>query len=80
MKTLRSYQLRTSRRTDADALSQQMVKLAQRKAETKYQCTGAEVNSFTVGYLSSLLAQVAAASPAAMKELAAAVNYAKENQ
>lgn len=80
MTYLRSYQLRTSRRTDADNLAKQMVALAQRKAETKYQCTGAEVNAFTVGYLSSLLAQVASTSPAAMKELAAALNYAKENQ
>lgn len=78
MKSLRSYQLQSSRRTDAGALAKQMVELAKAKAANKFGCTGFEVNSFTVGYLESLLAQVASASPASMKELAAALSYAKE--
>ena len=71
----------TSRRTDAQSLADQMVELAKARAESKYHCTRLEdQNAFALGYLNSLLAQVASASPAAMKELAKVVAYAKENQ
>lgn len=71
----------TSRRTDAQNLANQIVDLAKAKAETKFGCTRMEdQNAFALGYLNSLLAQVASASPAAMKELAKVVAYAKENQ
>ena len=71
----------TSRRTDAQNLANQIVDLAKAKAETKFDCTRMEdQNAFALGYLNSLLAQVAGASPAAMKELAKVVAYAKENQ
>jgi hypothetical protein len=73
--------LYTSRRTDAQSMADQLVKAVLHRAETKF--CGEDrlaINAFTVGYLNSLLATVAAQSPAGMKELASALKYAKENQ
>ena len=71
----------TSRRTDAQAMAKTMVQLAQAKAKNRFGCeTPLEANSFALGYMESLLCQVAAASPAAMKELEGALKYAKANQ
>lgn len=70
-----------SRRTDADALVSRMIVLAQAKAENRFGCVDrVEVQSFALGYLGSLLAQVAAMAPAALKELEGAVAYAEKNQ
>lgn len=67
------------RRTDAQYLSDQIMALTLKKAETKFGCkTTADQNAFTLGYFNSLLAQVASVSPAAMKELAAALKYSQE--
>ena len=71
----------TSRRTDANTMAQSMVTLAQAKAKNRFGCeTPLEANSFALGYITTLLAQVAAASPAGMRELEGALKYAKGNQ
>ena len=63
------------------AMAKAMVALAQAKAKNRFGCeTPLEANSFALGYMESLLCQVAAASPAAMKELEGALKYAKANQ
>ena len=75
--------LSISRRTDAQCMADQLVKAVLHRAETKFSLgpdDHAAINAFAVGYLNSLLATVAASSPAAMKELASALKYAKENQ
>ena len=64
------------RRTDADMLSTKVVELVKTRAETKFGCQGqTEVYPFTVGYLVSLLGQIAAQSPAGLRELESAVNF-----
>jgi hypothetical protein len=78
MKTLRSYDLQSSRRTDAQRMANEMVEMAKAKAVAKFGC--ADPEAFALGYLNSLLAQVASASPAAMRELESALGFAKENQ
>lgn len=75
----KSYTLANQRRTDAQYLADQIVALTMKKAETKFGCKSVEdQNAFTLGYMNSLLATVAAASPAAMKELASALKYSQE--
>lgn len=75
----KSYTLANQRRTDAQYLADQIVALTMKKAESKFGCKSVEdQNAFTLGYMNSLLATVAAASPAAMKELAAALKYSQE--
>jgi len=64
-----------SRRTDAQDLANRMVALGERRAK-ECGCAGQlEVNAFVVGWLKSTLAQVAATSPAALKELEGSVVY-----
>ena len=76
MRTLRSYDLQASRRTDAQNMANQMVELAKAKAVKQFGCQDPE--AFALGYINSLLASVASSSPAAMRELEAALKYAKE--
>ena len=76
-KFLAAYNRRQARRTKADALAAQVSKIAQDKAVTKYNCTEKDKFSFTAGYLTSMLATVAASSPAALKELEAFIAYAE---
>jgi hypothetical protein len=80
MLNLKGKQMRnTLRRTDAQRMANQIMNLAKAKAEAKFGCTSVEdQNAFALGYLNSLLAQVASSSPAAMKELAGALDFAKE--
>lgn len=76
----KSYTRTMERRTDAQYLADQIVALTMKKAESKFGCTTtADQNAFTLGYMNSLLASVAASSPAAMRELASALKYSKEN-
>ena len=64
------------RRTDADMLSTKVVEMVKSRAKTWYGCKeDAEVYPFTVGYLVSLLGQIAAQSPASLRELESAVNF-----
>ena len=66
---------RFNRRTDAQSLADRMVVLARTRAEA-FGCTEEyEINNFALGYMTSLLAQVAAVSPAAIKELQATVEW-----
>ena len=65
----------STRRTDAQALADRMVVLARTRAEA-FGCTEEyEINNFALGYMTSLLAQVAAVSPAAIKELQSTVDW-----
>jgi transcriptional regulatory protein LevR len=65
-----------SRRTDADHLAALTVDAIKARAVSKFNCQeDHEVMAFTTGYLSSLLAQVAAQSPAGLRELQSAVDY-----
>lgn len=64
-----------SRRTDAQDLANRMVEVAERKAKECGCKDGLEVNAFVVGWLKSTLAQVAATTPAALKELEGSVVY-----
>ena len=70
---------KTSRRTDAQTVTDTLVVLARDVKAPKYQCLGEyEKSAFALGYMSSVLAQVAASSPAAMRKLQEVLQYAKE--
>lgn len=68
---------RTQRRTDAQRLTNKLFRLIESKTFTKYGIADdrAAQLAFTAGYINSLLSQVAASSPAALKELEESVNY-----
>ena len=64
------------RRTDADAMSTKVLALVKARAQSNFGCDSTEaVASFSVGYLSSLLAQVASQSKQSMDELASVVRF-----
>ena len=64
------------RRTDADMLSTKVVEMIKSRAQSTYGCDSTEaVASFSVGYLVSLLGQVASQSPASMRELESVVKF-----
>lgn len=67
----------TSRRTDAQHLTNKLQKLLETKSFPKYgiQDDKTAQLAFLSGYINSLLAQVAAASPASLKELQSTVNW-----
>ena len=71
-----------TRLTDAQAMVNQLVQSIQNRAETKMGMDNDRlgVNAYTVGYLNSVLAHVAAVSPAAFKELASVVVYTKASK
>ena len=65
-----------SRRTDADALATKLVELVKARAKTKFNCeTPVEVYPFATGYLQSVLGQIAAQSPASLRELQSALKF-----
>ena len=78
--SLAAFNRRQARRTKAEALAAQVSKLASDRAVTKYHCSERDKFSFTAGYLTSLVAQLASVSPAALEELETFLSYAKENQ
>jgi hypothetical protein len=68
-----------SRRAEADKAASRLVELVKERAVSKHGCIGsADVLAFTTGYISSMLAQVAAQSPAAMRELESHLKYIQE--
>jgi hypothetical protein len=70
--------LQISRRTDAQRLTNKLLQLLDTQTFTKYgigQEDYAAKNAFMVGYINSVLAQVAGASPASLKELESSVKY-----
>ena len=76
-KFLAAFNRRQARRAKAEALAAQVSQIAQDRAVTKYNCSDKDKFSFTAGYLTSMLATVAASSPAALKELEAFIAYAE---
>jgi len=70
--------LQISRRTDAQRLTNDLLINLETQLETKYGISKTDYaakNAFMTGYINSLLAQVAAASPASLKELESHVVY-----
>lgn len=62
----------TNRRTDAQRLTETLLANLESRMESKYGISAddhAAKKAFMTGYINSLLAQVAAASPASLKEL-----------
>ena len=67
---------RQTRRTDAQRLTNQLLATLNEKSFTHYGVSGNEAKlAFMTGYINSLLSQVAAASPASLKELASSVAF-----
>jgi hypothetical protein len=69
--------LQISRRTDAQRLTNKLLELLQSKSFKQYgiQDDRAAQLAFMTGYINSVLSQVAAASPASLKELESTVNW-----
>ncbi len=70
----------TIRRTDAQRLTNELLVNLESSMETKYgikETDYAAKNAFMTGYINSLLAAVAAASPASLKELEGHVAWMK---
>lgn len=70
--------LQISRRTDAQRLTNQLLTNLETQLETKYGIKSTDYaakNAFMTGYINSLLAQVAAAAPASLKELESHVAF-----
>ena len=64
------------RSAQADQLAKQLQKLIEGRAITKYGCQDSNsVAHFSMGYLNSMVARLAAQSPASLRELESAVNY-----
>ena len=64
------------RSAEAQELSNQLFKLVQNRAVSKYACQEqSEINAFATGYLTSMVARLAAHSPAALRELQSSINY-----
>jgi hypothetical protein len=70
----------TSRRTDAQRLTKELLSNLESKTFTKYgiQDDANARLAFMTGYINSLLAQVAAASPASLKELESHVAFTRK--
>lgn len=67
-----------TRRTDAQRLTNQLLATLNEKSFTHYGVSGNEAKlAFMTGYINSLLSQVAAASPASLKELESSVAFIK---
>ena len=75
------YNAQANRRTDAQRLTNQLLKLLETKTFTKFgvQDDARAQLAFMTGYINSLLAQVAAQSPASLKELESSVNWLANN-
>jgi hypothetical protein len=68
-----------SRRAQTSVSAERLVQLVKERAVTKYGCINdMEVLAFTAGYISSMLATVAAQSPAAMRELESHLKFIQE--
>lgn len=67
----------SQRRTDAQRLTNKLLELLQSKSFKQYgiQDDRAAQLAFMTGYINSVLAQVASASPASLKELESTVNW-----
>jgi hypothetical protein len=78
--SLAAFTRRQARRTKAEVLAAQVSKIAQDRAVTKYHCSETDKFSFTAGYLTSMIAQLASVSPATLKELEAFIAYAQADQ
>ena len=73
---------KTLRRTDAQRLVNELRENLDQRMETQYGISKEDYTgrtAFLAGYLSSLVAQVASASPAALKQLEFTVAWAKSH-
>ena len=67
-------------RSDAQRLTNELLKLVDERAVTKYHCTDPTSKAaFVAGYMNSVLARIAAQSPASLKELESSVNWLANN-